>query len=79
MNAITYEIRNAAAAVAAAKPVQPATKSLLARFWDALIEARMRQAEREIRQHIHLVPKDVLAQSGFFANYSDAGKLPFVK
>lgn len=79
MNALTYEIRSAAAAVSASQPVAPATKSIWTRLWDALIESRMRQAEREIRQHLHLVPADVLARSGFAATYKDAGKLPFVK
>jgi uncharacterized membrane protein len=78
MNALTYEMRSAAAAVTAA-PRNTATKTIWARLWDALIEARMRQAEREIRMHIHLVPADVLRESGFFANYRNAEKLPFVK
>ena len=79
MNALTYEMRSAAAAVAVATPRNTATKSIWARLWDALIEARMRQAEREIRMHLHLIPADVLRDSGFFANYKDANKLPFVK
>jgi hypothetical protein len=79
MNALTYEMRSAAAAVTAAAPRKTATKTIWARLWDALIEARMRQAEREIRMHIHLVPESVLRESGFFANYRDANKLPFVK
>ena len=79
MNALTYEIRSAAAAVGAATPRETATKSIWARLWDALIEARMRQAEREIRMHLHLIPADVLRESGFFANYKSADKLPFVK
>jgi hypothetical protein len=79
MNALTYEMRSAAAAVTAPAPRKTATKTIWARMWDALIEARMRQAEREIRMHIHLVPADVLRESGFFANYKNADKLPFVK
>lgn len=79
MNALTYEMRSAAATVASATPRNAATKSIWARLWDALIEARMRQAEREIRMHLHLIPADVLRQSGLFANYKDANKLPFVK
>jgi hypothetical protein len=79
MNAMTYEMRSAAAAVTAAAPRKTATKTIWARIWDALIEARMRQAEREIRMHIHLVPADVLRESGFYANYKNAEKLPFVK
>jgi hypothetical protein len=76
MNALTYEMRSAAAAVA--KPAQPAT-SVWTRIWDALIESRMRQAEREIRQHIHLIPADVLAEMNFRPTYKDAKKLPFVR
>jgi hypothetical protein len=79
MNALTYEMRSAAAAVTAAAPRKTATKTIWARIWDALVEARMRQAEREIRMHIHLVPADVLRESGFYANYKTAEKLPFVK
>ena len=79
MNALTYEMRSAAAAVASATPRNTATKTIWARLWDALIEARMRQAEREIRMHLHLIPADVLRDSGFVANYKNADKLPFVK
>lgn len=83
MNAMTYEIRNAAALVAGDRAPKAATeantKGFWARFWDGLIEARMRQAHREIRNHLHLVPADVLAQSGLAATYKDAGELPLVK
>jgi hypothetical protein len=78
MNALTYDLRTAAAT---SRKVQTATpkKGFWARTLDALIEARMRQAEREIRMHAHLLPANVLAQSGYRATYHDAGKLPFVK
>lgn len=33
-------------------------KGLLARFYDALIEARMRQAMRELAMHRHLMPEN---------------------
>ena len=81
MNALTYEIRSAAALVASTRPEKSATatKGFWARLWDAFIESRMRQAEREIRMHLHLIPADVLAQSGYAATYKDAAKLPFVK
>lgn len=36
------------------------TKGVLARFYDALIEARMRQAIRELELHRHLLPKNIL-------------------
>jgi hypothetical protein len=76
MTALTYDLRKAAATAKAAKPGK---KGFWARTLDALIEARMRQAEREIRLHLHLVPANLLAENGFRANYKDASKLPFVK
>ncbi len=33
-------------------------KGLFARFFDAMIEARMRQAMRELAMHRHLLPDD---------------------
>jgi hypothetical protein len=33
-------------------------KGLLARFFDAMIEARMRQAMRELAMHRHLMPEN---------------------
>jgi len=33
-------------------------KSLLARFFDAMVEARMRQATRELAMHRHLLPEN---------------------
>lgn len=73
MTAITYG--TAPAAVAKAKPA----KSFWARVYDAIIEARMRQVEREIRNHVHLIPQDVLKSSGYRATLSDSKDLPFVK
>jgi hypothetical protein len=76
MTALTYDLRKAAAT---AKDATPAKKGFWARVLDALIEARMRQAEREIRLHRHLVPASQLDELGFKASYKDADKLPFVK
>ena len=44
-------------AKAAAPQAAAARKSLLARFYDALVEARMRQAMRELAMHRHLLPE----------------------
>jgi len=52
---------------------------LLSRLFHAVAEARMRQAEIEIRKHIALVPKSSLDRAGLKANYMDASALPFVK
>jgi hypothetical protein len=78
MNALTYDLRSAASAKTAAAPAKP-EKGLFARFFDALIESRMREAERQIRQHMQFVPEDVLDRAGYKATYQDAEKLPFVK
>jgi hypothetical protein len=60
MVAFTYDVTRVPAVEAAAKSARAdqATprKSWLARFFDAMVEARLAQAEREIRRHIHLLP-----------------------
>ncbi len=48
----------------------PAKKGVFARFYNALMEARMRAAMREIRMHQHLLPDDVTR---------NLGTLPFVR
>lgn len=52
---------------------------LLSRFFNALVEARMRQAEVEIRKHLSLVPPSTLTKAGVKATYRDSATLPFVK
>ena len=52
MTAVTYDVGRAPAA---AKPAAP-RKGFFARFMDALIEARMAQARREIALHLDLLP-----------------------
>lgn len=54
-------------------------KSLFARAYAALIEARMRAAMRELAMHRHLVPQDVLKQAGYVASITDDSVLPFTK
>jgi len=39
-------------------------KSLLARFFDAMVEARMRQATRELAMHRHLLPENSPEKTG---------------
>jgi len=55
------------------------TKGLLARFYDAVVEARMRAAVREIAMHRHLIPEDVLQKTGYTATLSDDSAYPFTK
>lgn len=55
MAAVTYDVARVSDA-APAQTVAAPRKTWFARFMDALIEARMRQAQREIRLHIGLLP-----------------------
>jgi hypothetical protein len=52
---------------------------LFSRFFNALAEARMRQAEIEIRKHLSLVWHSTLTKAWVKATYSSSNKLPFVK
>jgi hypothetical protein len=54
-------------------------RSLLARFFDAIAEARMRQAMREIARHRHLVPEDLLRKYGYTATLADDSAYPFTR
>ena len=64
--------------------------SFLMRFYNALMEARLRAAMREIATHQHLmtknkvtlpqvVPQNEVKRAGYRATLADAGLLPFVR
>jgi len=59
-----------------AKPVQ---RNLFKRLLDRLVEARMRQADEFIRQHRHLVPRDLEAQAGRQITQRSEDSLPFIR
>ena len=61
----------------AQKTAAIAQKPLFARLWDAFVESRMRQAEREIRLHQHLLPHQFQV-AGERLNRSEKD-LPFVR
>jgi hypothetical protein len=52
---------------------------LLARFYAALLEGRMRAAMREVARNRHLIPEDVLKKSGYVATLTDDSRLPFTR
>ena len=54
-------------------------KGFLARFYDAMVEARMRQALREIAMHRHLIPEDMLKKAGYTATASNDSAYPFTR
>lgn len=56
-----------------------AGKGFLARFYDAVVEARMRQALRELHMHQHLIPQNMLKKAGYAASAADDSAYPFTK
>jgi hypothetical protein len=75
--ATTVTVKTLPAKAKSAKTLS--NKGFWTRAYDAFIEARMRQVDREIRNHIHLIPEDVLKNSGYRATLRDSQGLPFVK
>jgi hypothetical protein len=55
-----------------------ASKGLLARLWAAFIAARMRQAEREILLHSHLLPTEFRLASERLTERTEKD-LPFIR
>jgi hypothetical protein len=72
-------------------PASAPRKGLFMRLMEAMMVARLRQAERELSMYRHLfpegkvgplpdpVPHDEVKQAGYKATYADAGLLPFVR
>jgi hypothetical protein len=57
----------------------PKRKGLFHRFLDRLIEARMRRADEFIRQHSHLIPRDLEQQAGWRLTERSEDSLPFIR
>jgi inactivated superfamily I helicase len=66
-----------AGAVAAKAKAQ--RKRWLQRFYDALVEARMRQARREIARYLSTVPQDDVRAAGLRVGLKDDAALPFTR
>jgi hypothetical protein len=79
MTAITVGTATATIpAKATAKKATAATGSLFARIYSAFVEARMRQAEREIARHQHLLPGQLQRAGERLAPRSEKD-LPFAR
>ena len=76
---VTFSPALTPAAKAAAKPAAKNQKGFWTRVWDRIVEARMRQVEREIRMHLNYIPTKTLEEAGYFARLSNDRELPFVK
>jgi hypothetical protein len=59
--------------------VAPKGKGLFQRFVDRMVEARMRKAEEFIRQHSHLIPRELEEQAGWRITERSENSLPFVR
>ncbi len=67
-----------AAVISVRTPAATATKGFFARAYAAFVEARMRQAEREIAMHRHLLPGQLQAAGERLAPRSEKD-LPFAR
>ncbi len=80
MVAVTYNVARVPAVETATKPARadsPAPrKSWLIRFFDAIVEARIAQAERQIRMHMHLLAY-TLDERGNRLVKTRSGDMPF--
>jgi hypothetical protein len=80
MVAVTYGVTRVPTTEPAAKAGRAKTavprKSWFARFLDAMIEARMEQARREIRMHTRLLPY-TFDERGNRLVKTDSGDMPF--
>jgi hypothetical protein len=56
MTHITYERAHSVPDAAAAAASAPKRKGFFARIFDALVEARMKQAHREMARYVHIIP-----------------------
>jgi hypothetical protein len=57
---------------------RPARKSFFARFLEAMKQARMLQAQREIARYRHLLPSE-LEEAGMFLSPRSEKDLPFIR
>ncbi len=69
-----------AAKAASTKPASATpAKGFWRSFFEALMEARMRAALRELEMHRNLVPQDVLKAAGYTPTAADDGAMPFTR
>jgi hypothetical protein len=78
MTAVTIANTAAIPATTVAKTASVSGKSLFARLFASFIEARMRQADREIALHQHLLPSQLQVVGERLAPRSEKD-LPFVR
>ena len=60
-------------------PAKPERKGLLQRFFDRMVEARMRKADEFIQRHQHLIPRELEEQAGWKLTERSEDSLPFIR
>jgi hypothetical protein len=60
-------------------PAAAKWKGLFQRFVDRMIAARMRRAETVLRQHSHLIPRELEEQAGWKLTQRSEDSLPFIR
>ncbi len=78
MTAVTYGAHPAAESKPRATKAAKKSKGALIRFFEAMAEARLRQAQRELALHRHLLPADYEIAGGKISERSE-DSLPFVR
>lgn len=54
-------------------------QSFFARFYNGMLEARMRQAMRELALHGHYLSPDMVKDGGYKVTVTDDSALPFTR
>jgi hypothetical protein len=57
----------------------PKRKSVFHRFLDRMIEARLRKADEVLRQHTHLLPRELQEQVNWRLTERSEDSLPFIR
>lgn len=70
MVAVTYGAARVPASAAQARPTT-ARKNLISRFFDAMLEARLRHAEREIARHAYFFERNANPRGNAFESNGD--------
>ena len=71
MVAVTYGGARTAAPAAVKAKTGKKGKSFLARMFDAVADAQMKRAERELALHRHLLPHDFVLQRSLWSRNND--------
>ncbi len=75
----TATLKTASFGAAKAAPAKAKTEGFWTRFWNAMEEAQLRKAQREINLHLNHISDEQLRAAGFRRTLEGSKDLPFVK